>query len=66
MRFSEAILILFVMLNNGKRHFVIKMHEIHSGSDSMTSLALKVHRWVSTCCLHLAGPSVAQLGEPPQ
>ena len=24
MRFSEAILIIFVMLNNGKRHFVIR------------------------------------------
>ena len=31
LHFSEAILISFVMLNNGKRHFVIKMHDIHSG-----------------------------------
>ena len=31
LHFSEAILISFVKLNNGNRHFVIEMHKIHGG-----------------------------------
>ena len=36
MCFSEVILILFVMLNNKKRHLEHEMHEIHGGSDFRT------------------------------
>ena len=41
------------------------MHEIQSGSDSMTTLELNVRHWASACCLSLAGPTLAQTWKVP-